>query len=40
MTLSTFAAGVAIVAITAYLKLLEKEDEKKEEEFLDLNKDS
>ena len=33
MTISTLAAGLMIVAGTALLKLLEKEDETKKEEF-------
>lgn len=33
MSISTFAAGLVIVAGTALLKLLEKEDEQKKNEF-------
>lgn len=34
MTISTLAAGVIIVAGTVLLKIAEKEDEQKKEEFL------
>ena len=34
MTLGTFGAGLAIVAFTVLVELLEKDNEKKAEEFL------
>lgn len=34
MTMSTFAAGLIIVAVTATLELLNKENERKADEFL------
>ena len=34
MTISTLSAGIIIVAVTALLELLETENEKKTEEFL------
>lgn len=34
MTISTFAAGIIIIGVTALLEVLEKDNEKKAEEFL------